>query len=179
MRNICAAALILLPTVSFAPEVGFARQPHTPSLSDSISIEMSALSNVESSGGKNLNHEMISSGIHAGDRAGGHYGLMPLTVKMVIGMTPNLKRKYGKWIAADHSAISHELNKNRTFDNDVARAMWTWLRATKPVEQAACSWFWGPWEKNCSRKNVRDLEYVKKYLAQYRKTFHEYAQNSQ
>ena len=38
------------------------------------------MSLLESSGGKNLKHEEITQGIHAGDTAQGQYGLMPNTI---------------------------------------------------------------------------------------------------
>jgi hypothetical protein len=47
------------------------------------------ISHLESSGGKNLNHKMIKTGIHAGDRAIGEYGLMPLTIQDAAKMRIN------------------------------------------------------------------------------------------
>ena len=41
---------------------------------------LQAMSMLESSGGKNLNHKTIKRGIHAGDAATGQYGLMPNTI---------------------------------------------------------------------------------------------------
>jgi hypothetical protein len=47
---------------------------------DKKSKFLKAMSMLESSGGKNLNHKTIQHGIHAGDAATGQYGLMPNTI---------------------------------------------------------------------------------------------------
>lgn len=42
------------------------------------------ISQIESSGGKNTNHPVVNSGVNAGDRAVGQYGLMPNTIKDTV-----------------------------------------------------------------------------------------------
>ena len=39
---------------------------------------------IESSGGKNLNHPVVQSGVNAGDHAVGRYGLMPNTIRDTV-----------------------------------------------------------------------------------------------
>lgn len=52
--------------------------------SDKIAKKLAILSHLESSGGKNKQHAMQTSGIHKGTRAVSSYGLMPNTVKEFI-----------------------------------------------------------------------------------------------
>jgi hypothetical protein len=47
------------------------------------------ISQLETSGGKNLNHKVVKTGMHAGDRAIGEYGLMPLTIHDAAKMRVN------------------------------------------------------------------------------------------
>jgi len=44
---------------------------------------------LESSGGKNVNHRKMQSGVHEGDTAIGHYGLMPKTVQEIVKRSSN------------------------------------------------------------------------------------------
>lgn len=45
---------------------------------------LDAISQIESSGGKNMNHPVVQQGIQAGDQAVGKYGLMPNTMQELI-----------------------------------------------------------------------------------------------
>lgn len=45
---------------------------------------MDAISDIESSGGKDFSHREIASGIQKGTSAGGQYGLMPNTIKELV-----------------------------------------------------------------------------------------------
>lgn len=47
------------------------------------------ISHIESSGGKNLEHKEIESGLHKGTAAIGRYGIMPKTAKDISGMLKN------------------------------------------------------------------------------------------
>lgn len=49
---------------------------------------LDAISQIESSGGQNLNHPIMQSGIQAGDQAMGKYGLMPNTIKELAHRNP-------------------------------------------------------------------------------------------
>lgn len=45
---------------------------------------LNAISQIESSGGKNTNHRTVNSGVNAGDSAIGQYGLMPNTIRDTV-----------------------------------------------------------------------------------------------
>jgi len=56
---------------------------------------LNAIQFVESSGGKNTNHERLpQDSIHRGERAFGKYGLTPLLIRETIGQHKDLSRKY-------------------------------------------------------------------------------------
>jgi hypothetical protein len=58
---------------------------------------LNAISTVESSGGKNTEHERLpADSIHQGERAYGSYGLTPLLMRETIGQHKDLARKYNK-----------------------------------------------------------------------------------
>lgn len=54
---------------------------------------LKAISMIESSGGKDLDHSTMESGIHAGDTAVGELGLMPNTVREIAGRIKNRDRR--------------------------------------------------------------------------------------
>ena len=45
---------------------------------------LNTISQIESSGGKNMNHPVVQSGIQQGDHAIGQYGLMPNTISELL-----------------------------------------------------------------------------------------------
>lgn len=53
---------------------------------------LSLIGQLESSGGKNVAHRTIASGMHSGDNAFGTYGLMPNTTKMVANKLNRLNK---------------------------------------------------------------------------------------
>jgi hypothetical protein len=73
---------------------------------------LKAIKMVESSNGKNTNHEMLENGPHKGTNAIGSYGLMPMTVKEMVSKNKRLKEKYGDSLNLDNDAI-HEYVKNK------------------------------------------------------------------
>lgn len=136
---------------------------------DLYRTELQAISHVESSGGKNTNHRPMTAGLHRGTRAGGFYGVMPKTVKYIIQATPALRAKYETWLNRDAQSITAELNSNRSFDEDVAYAMWKRLRQWYGPEVAAYAWLhgWGAVEK-VSLEQIRAHSYVRKFKRELR-----------
>jgi hypothetical protein len=74
---------------------------------------------IESSGGKDVDHRIITSGIHKGDAAQGKYGLMPNTIE-------ELKSRYGKDLNEDELAtkLAERLLTKTGGDEPLAAAMW-------------------------------------------------------
>lgn len=82
------------------------------------------MSLIESSGGKNTKHKQIRKGIHAGDRAVGHYGLMPNTMEEL----DRRAAREGQDIASDqheYAAQMHKLLMSKPgIDDEKAAYMW-------------------------------------------------------
>ncbi len=135
---------------------------------DSLKYEIKAISMVESYGGKYTNHQTLESGMHQGTRAGGWFGMMPLTAKDLIRSSRRLRAKYGDWLDRPNNELSEELTQNRRMDRDIALYFWKKLREDRSPERAACSWYRGPWSDECGPEAELDRdEYVRKFKAFY------------
>lgn len=104
------------------------------------------ISQLESSGGKNTDHPVMKSGIHAGDQAIGEYGLMPKT-----------KEELGKRYPA---ALSEE-SPDEAYARKLAEKV---LDRSKGDETLAA----GLWNQGHNSKvekfpEVRDSDYAQKY----------------
>jgi hypothetical protein len=98
---------------------------------------------VESSGGKNTNHAIVTSGLNAGTRSSSAYGIMPLSSKELISKNPELKKQYGHLLKLkgkdfheayhkdpelDRKLASHYYNKAaKLFGNDPHKILHSWL----------------------------------------------------
>jgi hypothetical protein len=122
----------------------------------------------ESSGGKNLNHKQMKSGMHRGDSAVGQYGLMPNTIKEMANRMgkDNPMSMYGKM---DNQAISDSIKKNPEHENEIAKFMANHLhdKFGGDENKMSYSWFQGHNLTNdhfdTSHKNYMNHDYVKKY----------------
>lgn len=73
----------------------------------------------ESSGGKNLNHKKMTSGIHAGDSAIGEYAFMPNTVKNIAN-TLDEKHPLRNYSKMSNQKIAQQLGKNPKHQRELA-----------------------------------------------------------
>jgi hypothetical protein len=128
---------------------------------------LQAISLNESSGGKNLNHQTMRSGIHKGDTAIGQYGLMPNTVKE---MSNRIRKDYGP----DHPLSSYEkmnekqmresFEKNPQHEKDMARYMANYVHGKSKGNENEMSWRW--FQGHNTKKLPKDWDkhdYVIKY----------------
>jgi hypothetical protein len=100
---------------------------------------LSLISQLESSGGKNLAHKTIESGIHAGDTAIGQYGLMPNTIE-------EMARRSGRGPAS--------VPQN---EEEIARQLAAQVLSRQPSdEMAAFSWNQG---HNLSPNQIEERNY--------------------
>lgn len=103
---------------------------------------------MESGGGKNLSHEPITSGIHAGDTAYGAYGMLPNTAKemakrrMLRGegdrQDEQMQTLDNKFV--NDAFVAHPELENRYVDELAKKAMDT---SKDDVVDAAYRWRWG------------------------------------
>jgi hypothetical protein len=87
---------------------------------------LNKIKELESSGGKNVNHATIQFRIHAGDAALGQYGLMPNTIKEVLGRGP-ASSEFNSDIEADAAETLAKKILNKT-GGDQEKAAYMWNR---------------------------------------------------
>lgn len=125
---------------------------------------------IESSGGKNLNHDTINYGIHKGDAAIGEYGIMPKTAKEFVNRR-KMQNQYGPDEALMSKMSSNELseflkNQDRVEQNlaeDIADRVIA--RSNGDMEKAAYMWNQGhnKLASSIDDKNLDSSDYVKKF----------------
>lgn len=104
---------------------------------------LNLISQIESSGGKNLDHPMMHSGIHAGEQAMGQYGLMPNTVDELLNrakksgqMTVEME-KVGREPAQIKAQIEGDPGVEQTLARQLAEKV---LNKFPNEDMAAYSW---------------------------------------
>ena len=127
------------------------------------------ISNVESSGGKNFNHDLIQKGMHTGHKAIGRYGLMPNTVNEVLNrmrikgtLTPELE----KLNKLDATTLKSTLEQSPELEDQIAETLAERiLERQQDEEKAAYSWHQGHnlTPDKITQQNYLDHDYVKKY----------------
>ena len=125
---------------------------------------------IESSGGKNLNHDTINYGIHKGDAAIGEYGIMPKTANEFIRRR-ELRGQYGPDEALMAKMSPEELreflkDQDRAEQNlaeDIADRVIA--RSNGDMEKAAYMWNQGhnKLASSIDDKNLDSSDYVKKF----------------
>lgn len=112
-------------------------EPWSP---DYIKRIAAGLSQIETSGGKNLAHEPQTSGIHAGTTAGGTMGIMPITLRDQLRQSENIGMNIDPRVLAlsqmSNSAITKNLNKNRNLDQATQDQLLRFLLHKKQGDEA-------------------------------------------
>lgn len=104
---------------------------------------LDATSKIESSGGKDFSHADIESGIHAGSRAMGSYGLMPNTIKEMRKRYPNWE-PYQELEGLPDKEIIKRVEADKELDKDVAEPLADYvLSKYKDPRVANYAWQWG------------------------------------
>lgn len=104
---------------------------------------LNLISEIESSGGKNFEHPMMESGIHAGEQAIGQYGLMPNTVDELV----NRAKKSGQMtlemqkIGREPAELKAQIEGDPAMEQTLARQLAEKVLSKFPNEDmAAYSW---------------------------------------
>lgn len=129
------------------------------------------IKHLESSGGKNLNHETIQSGINAGQTAGGAYGILPNTLNNFVNTSRNkgeaIDPRLDAMTQLPSEVVTDILNEDRELDEKAAElGMGQVLnRAGWDEEKAAYGWNQGHNRnfKEMANETIKDHEYVRKY----------------
>lgn len=142
---------------------------------------LGAIGQIESSGGKNLNHKTMDGGIHKGMTAGGMFGMMPHSAAFILKQDPELAKKYPKLaeaagnIEANHKQFTDTFNNDPEAAADFAVATFNKRKGkTKNDSQLAYSWLnglKGSWNKykEGGQAALDEHPYVQKVMAQYAK----------
>lgn len=125
------------------------------------------MSQLESSGGKQLDHPVATKGISAGEQAIGQYGLMPQTAYEVlhpsdpnkIQTDPNL----WQYNDLDKNQLASEISKNPDLENSIAKQYGQKIlnRAQSP-EAASQMWLQGA-SQPVSQDSLLDNPRVQKF----------------
>jgi hypothetical protein len=80
-----------------------------------------AIAQVESSGGKNTAHKLVTRGVNAGTRSSSVYGLMPITIKETIKKHPDLSQKYGHLTKLSGDEFHEQFHAHPELDKEIAK----------------------------------------------------------
>lgn len=125
---------------------------------------------IESSGGKNTKHKLVTSGLNAGTKAIGKYGLMPLQVLETIRKEPKLAEKYPDFVnyhhVRDQNKIAQKFKEDPNFENEIANTHWQKLHSKFDGNESkmAHAWLNGiQGTIDASLDQISNHDYVKKY----------------
>jgi succinate dehydrogenase flavin-adding protein (antitoxin of CptAB toxin-antitoxin module) len=168
---IAAAALAGMlsrsPTQLNNQQVTYAPQKVDAQEQVSLHPDLHHIAFIESSSGKNKNHKTVNYGLNRGDKAAGLTGLMPYTVKEIVGKNKDLKSKYGSLLDKEHHEITSYINSNENVDKELANTHWNRLSRLFPKDELRRVYAWkngvtGAFQ--ASGDQVKNHPYVKKYV---------------
>ncbi len=81
---------------------------------------LNAISQVESSGGKFVNHRELHGHVNEGEKALGAYALTPATIRETIKMHPELKAQHGKAVNLRGEEMGRYMQDNPGLDQTIA-----------------------------------------------------------
>lgn len=129
--------------------------------------DLYAISQNETSGGQNLNHSPVTSGVNKGHTAGGAWGMMPITAKEIVGRNRELGSQYPQIESADPETLTKAMNEDpymayalakseydrrlKLMDSDKSKAVYSWLNGITGT-------------KNAMPEDIESSDYVQKFL---------------
>jgi hypothetical protein len=135
-------------------------------MSDSkIQEFLNHIAQIESNGGKNINHKVITSGLQKGDSAIGTYGLMPKTIDEIADRSgdPELKKLKDMTAEEKHDYIL----KNPLVEKQLATTLAQHVldRQKGNEEKAAFAWNQGHnlTPEQIDKRNYQTSDYVQKF----------------
>ena len=147
-------------------------QEHIASLKSKNPVLWS-IAQTESSGGQNLNHKTMKSGMHKGQTAGGAWGMMPKTAGYVLKLSKKLQSKYPELaelssdVNANHKQITESLNKNPQVAYDLANTLLNHIKSVhgNDMNKILHSWHYGiegTKKATSDKKDLKSDQYVQK-----------------
>lgn len=144
------------------------KQDFSDSRQNKINHFLKTTSMVESSGGKNLKHPTIKSGVHAGDKAIGQWALMPKTIKEIAGRMAD-NPEIAPYAKMDSKKITQKLSQNPHHEEKIASFLANKLYDKFEGDENKMAYAWNqghnidPQSLKTTRKNYLNHDYVKKY----------------
>lgn len=141
--------------------------------------QMKALAMVESSGGQNLQHALVTKGLNKGHTAGGPWGLMPISAAETLKKNPQLGQKYPEFgkmlqnIDQNKEAITQMLNDNPELAYDFSSAKFKRnLKEFPDLNGAVHAWYHGNagTKKKMAKEgpeSINTADYVQKFKKYY------------
>lgn len=132
-----------------------------------IDPDLYALAQNESSGGANLTHHKVASGLNKGHTAGGPWGMMPITAKETVGRSDAFKHEYPDISQLPPDAVTNVLNTDPSTAYVLAKAEYD--RRLQELggdkSRTAYSWLNGvTGAKNAKPEEIMNNPYVQKFL---------------
>ena len=142
--------------VSASPNTGYSRDKM-----------LNAISQVESSGGKNMKHKPTSQGT-----AFGAHAIMPAVVQDTIRLNPDLKNIHGKALRLQGDNLSHYLQDNPELEREIVNRHLSRLEHHFGHNPEAISFAWnqgirGTNRAIASKQNISQHPYVQKFKHAY------------
>jgi 8-oxo-dGTP pyrophosphatase MutT (NUDIX family)/GNAT superfamily N-acetyltransferase len=131
-----------------------------------LNSDLTLLSQIESSGGRNIHHPLIHHGLNAGTHAAGLTGLTPLTAHEAIVHSPALQ-KYGHLLKLKPAEMTEALNKDHAAEAEIANTHWEHLNKVFKNDHArkAYAWYKGiNAAAHATHNQIQGEPYVKKFL---------------
>ena len=170
LKNFAAAAALLGNLSNISPSN--LNKPSTPtspiSQEKQMHPDLDKIAFIESSSGKNLKHSVVNKGLNKGDRAGGAFGMMPITAKETIEKNNDLKNKYGHVLSLPHANITNFLNNNADASKQLASAHFDRLLKIFPNDALKRAYAWNngiTGALKASKADVTSHPYVKKFAS--------------
>lgn len=147
----------LHPQVSASPNSGYSREKM-----------LNALSQVESSGGKNTHHKPTSMGT-----AYGRFAEMPDVIHDTIRLNPDLKRQHGKALRLQGDNLNRYMQDNKGLEDLIAQKHLDRLEHHFGHNPEAISFAWNHGIKGTnkalqSKQNISQHPYVQKFKQYYK-----------
>lgn len=125
---------------------------------------------IESSGGKNLKHHKAKTGLNAGSKAIGKYGMMPMQILDTVSKDKGLSQKYPEFSNLDSikdaATIEQKLLKNPDLETELANSHWKRLHDVFDGDENLMAHAWNHGihgTKETPMDSILNHDYVKKY----------------
>lgn len=171
LTGVAMSAALAAPSATDANQSKIPARPspsiHQPKNNYSSDKMLNAISQVESSGGKNTKHKPTSQG-----RAYGQWALMPSVIHDTIRLNPDLKQ-HKKALRLEGDNLSHYMQDNPQLEHTIAQKHLSRLEHHfgQNPEALAFSWNQGVTGTNKALKqkqNIGQHPYVQKFKAAYK-----------